>query len=476
MFSFSFKRARGNLSLTLLTLGGPLLVATLLGLVAELWLRHARPVAGPAIEPTSPWAAVLLALAAARLALPVVGGLVAIPALVSPLLYKLYALKDLREAHDTLNRLVFGPMGFRPYIRVAGGKVASGGDTPLGQVGGPCWTVIYNDSAVVTEQCGRLKRVLGAGFPKLERFERVWEVIDLRPQHWVFEVFGLTKEGIPVSCEADISFKIDDRIRDADGQERIKEPTHERPYPYTEEAVFLAATSKWIRDPEQEEPRRTWAGRVVIGLTDGILRNILAEYRLDWLLAPQQPGHQHPRDEIRQRLETELQKAAGSVGARVLGVQLGAIQVKAKDEAVTQQLAEIVSKQWIEAWHADWERRALLSRAEGEAELLRIDMARIQAQVEMAVTLAEALQSTVASQGAVEPYILALRFVEALHWMSYNSYTREYLPPEAMRMLNQLQDLLEAKTGRAGDQTRSWRLELKEGEENDSPAAQTHSG
>jgi len=463
MGGFSFGKYKDNLSLTLIILGGPLFFATLLALVAEIWLRSsATP--GSAIGPTSLWGTLLLSLAVTRLVLPIVGGLVAIPALVSRLLYKLYAIKDLGEAHDTLNRLVFGPLGFRPYLRISGGKVASGGDTPLGQVGGPCRMLVYNDSAVVTEQCGRLKRVLGAGFHKLERFERVWEVIDLRPQRWVFEVSGLTKEGIPVICEADVSFKIDDRIRDAEGREHIKEPTEKEPYPYTEEAVFLAANSKWIRDPRQEEARRTWAGRVVIGLTDGILRGILAEYRLDWLLAPPQPDQPHPREEIRQRLEAELRKSASSVGARVLGVQLGAIEVKAKDAEVTKQLAEIVSKQWIEAWQADWERRALMSKVEGEAELLRMDMARIQAQAEMAVILTETLQATIADHRAVQPYILALRFVEALHWMSYNTYTREFMPPEALRTLKQLRDVLGGRQ-ETDEQPKRWRLELKEGDE-----------
>jgi hypothetical protein len=463
MGGFSFGKYKDNLSLTLIALGGPLLIASLLALVAEMWLRS-RAAPGSAIGPTSLWGTVLLALAVTRLVLPIVGGLVAIPALVSRLLHKLYATKDLSEAHDTLNRLVFGPLGFRPYLRISGGKVASGGDTPLGQVGGPCWMLVYNDSAVITEQYGRLKRVLGAGFHKLERFERVWEVIDLRPQRWVVEVSGLTKEGIPVSCEADVSFKIDDRIRDADGREQIKGTSHKEPYPYTEEAVFRAANSKWIRDPEQEEARRTWAGRVVIGLTDGILRGILAEYRLDWLLAPPQPDQPHPREEIRQRLEAELQKAASNVGARVLDVQLGAIEVKARDAEVTKRLSEIVSKQWIEAWQADWERRALLSKVEGEAELLRMDMARIQAQAEMAVILTETLQATIADHRAVQPYILALRFVEALHWMSYNTYTREFMPPEALRTLKQLRDVLEGRE-ETDERPKRWRLELKEGNE-----------
>jgi hypothetical protein len=452
----SFKGCKDNLKRTLLTLGMILLVAVALGLAAEVWLRSAETTLEADQAGLAPiWATLSLALASVRIALPVVGALVAIPLLASHLFHTLYAIKDLKEAHDSLNRIVFGKLGFGPYLLIKEGEIATGKDTPAGRIGGPASLVIHNDTVVITEQYGRLKRVLGAGLPQLERFEKVWETIDLRPQRWVYEVFALTKEGIPISCEADISFKIDDRFKDAEGRERTDTSTGETPYPYTEKAVLRAATSKWIREPECEDSRMAWTDRVVIGFAEGLLRNILAEYRLDWLIAPPQPGQQHPREEIRQRLEEGLQEGARSVGAKILNVEIGAIEVKARDKETAQQLSDIVSKQWVEAWHADWEARALASRAEGEAELLRMDMVRIQAQAEMVVTLTEALQSTIVSQGAIEPYILALRFVEALRWMSYNTYTREFMPPEAMRTLRRLQALLGAEAGTHDEQRKS---------------------
>ena len=449
----SLKWYKDNLQWTLLTLGVILLVAVILGLAAEVWLRNAETTLGAdQAGPASLGATLSLALASVRIALPVVGALIAVPLLASRLVYRLYAIKDLKETHDALNRIVFGKLGFRPYLLIKEGKIASGENTPAERVGGPASLVIYNDTAVVTEQYGCLKRVLGAGFAQLERFEKVWETIDLRPQRWVYEVFALTKEGIPISCEADISFKIDDRFRDVEGRERTKTPTSKAPYPYTEEAVLRAVTSQWIREPDREDPRMAWTGRVVISLTEGTLRHILAEYRLDWLIAPTQPGQKHPREEIRQRLKEELQAKVGAVGAKILEVELGEIQVKARDKEVSRQLSDIISKQWIEAWYAGWESRALTSRAEGEAELLRVDAARIQAQAEMVITITETLQSTIMSQQAIEPYLLALRFVEALRWMSYDPYTREFMPPEAMRTLRRMQELLEAEAAMPGGQ------------------------
>lgn len=450
----SFRRYRDHLRRTLLTLGMILLIGVMLSLAAEQGLRGA----GSALEADQARATSLkavfslifaslkatlsMALASVELLLPLVGMLVAVPWLTARLVHRLYAMRDLKEAHDTVNRKVFGQLGFGPYLLIKEGKIAAGGESPIQRMGGPASLVVYNDTAVVTQRYGRPKRVLDAGFHRLEQFEKVWETVDLRPQRWVHEVFALTKEGIPISCEADISFRIDDGIQDVDERERNETPPSETPFPHTDEAVFQAATSKWIREPDRADRQMAWTGRVVVGFAEGLLRDILAEYRLDWLIAPPQPDHEHPREEIRARLEKALGEKVAAVGAKIARVELGTIQVKAKDEETSDRLSDMVSKQWIEAWYADWKSRALTRKAEGEAELLRIDAARMQAQAEMVITLTETLQSTILSKEGIEPYTLALRFVEALRWMSYDPYTREFMPPEAVRTLGRLGRLL----------------------------------
>ncbi len=443
----SLKWYKQNLKRSILTLGTALLAAAVLGLMTEVLLRGPEQL--PSVETVGlahVKAALALGAAAVRMALPILGALVAVPLIASALFRDVHLSDDVKQAHDSLNRVAFGKIGFGPSLLVKEGKIATGKSGPAGRVGGPASLIVYNDTAVVTQKRGRIKRVVGSGFEKLEPFEKVWETIDLRPQRWLYEVFALTKEGIPISCEADISFKIDDAARGGYRQRGTARPSDTVPYPYTEEAVFKAATSKWIREPDRDDPFMTWAGRVVIGLTEGTLRNILAEYRLDWLIAPPQPDQEHPREKICRRLQEELQEKVRAVGAKLLSVEIGKIQVKARDEKVSEQLSEIISDQWLEAWQADWRAQALTRSAEGEAELLRLDNARIQAQAEMLITLTEGLQSAVLSQRATEPYLLALRFVEALRWMSYDPQTRDFMPPEAMRTLRRLQSLLEEST------------------------------
>lgn len=426
----------------LLLLGLPLLIVLLLGLSIEAWLRGPEFI--PDVDRVS--YALLGAMGslvstAVRLVLPVIGVFVAVPIIVSALFQKIYAIESAEEAHDSLHRVTFGLVGRRPFVIVGKGQILFGKKTFAGRVGGPFTLIVYDDNAVVTEQYGRVKRILGAGIHSMERFEKIWEIIDLQPQHWVYPVFAMTKEGIPVRCEADLSFVIDDQPGEWGW------PVHtDGLHPYSEEAVFKAATSVWMREPDHPERKRTWAGRVVISFAEGLLRNILAEYWLDWLLAPPQPGQKPPREEIREQLEQGLRTRIGKVGAKLIRVDIGSIEVQAREDETTEKLQGIIPKQRVQAWYADWEARALGGRAEIEAALMRVDTARIRAQAEVIAEIVENLQETIATQRVVEPYILAIRLVESLRWVSYNVYQHEFTPPETVQRLKRLRESLQSPT------------------------------
>jgi len=394
--------------------------------------------------------------------LPAFVALAVIPWLASRFIQTLYETKDLREAHDFLHRNVFGLSALQPRIIVKEGRIIVGAGDLCDRVGGRNFIIVNNDSAVVLEKGGRLTRVSGPSLGFLDRFERVWGIVDLRRQHWPLTVSAMTKEGIPISCQTDITFKIDDRFLDQRGEVQIKPPVEMKPQfadidaaivselddagiaeplPYTDEAVFNAATSNWIRirQPDHPEQLRRWTGRVVIGGVEGALRSILADYRLDWLMQPPQDGQKPPREEIRERLEQKLSHSfpvENRVGARILDVELGQIDVK----------DENISAQWVEFWQAEWKRRAAESQAEGEAELARLDAARIRAQAEMVLVLTDSIRPLVTSREEFPSYLLAMRFVETLRWMAYDPANRVFMPPETLRALNALEDLL----GKAG--------------------------
>ena len=448
-------------------MGCVLLVVTLLSALAE---AGARGIALPGITVDSlrngDWQSTTsFGLAIVRNAFPAALALILVPLLASRFMRALYATDSLSEAHIYLHRSVFGRLGFKPYLLVKEGRIATGEDSLLARLGGSGNMVIYNDSAVVLEQSGRLTQVYGSGVHPLKRFERIWGIVDLRPQRWVYKVIAMTKEGIPVSCEADVTFKID-----GGGQQ----PTEKMPYPYTEEAILRAATSTWICEPEEEAWKMDWTGRV-IGHAECTLRSIISGYRLDWLIAPPMPGSTPPRQAIREELEKKLHEGIGNVGAEIIKVELGEIEVDLGTELIASMVQERlekdyphlspeeitqmrhkelevsglkgkkVSQQWIKAWQAEWQREAALQQAEGEAELARLEAAQVQAQAEMILTFAQALQPLISAQEQVSPYLVALRLIETLRWMSYDPWKRVFLPPEAMRTLELLQSQIAEK-------------------------------
>lgn len=376
--------------------------------------------------------------------------------LASRFILTLYDTKDLKEAFDFLSRNMLGMTGLRPLMIVREGHVAVGEGTLYDRVGGRGLLIVYNDSAAVIEKGGQLVRVVGPSLGFLKPFERIWEIVDLRHQRWPFTVDAMTKEGIPVSCEADITFKIDERYIDEEGNVRIKPPvktttptiTDEaiaaelskagitEPLPYTDEAVFNAATSTWVRihQPDHEEQLRRWTGRVMIGEVEGSLRNIIARYQLDWLMRPHVEGGPHSREQIRRQLQDSLHKAlpvGNMLGARILQVELG--QIRVKDE---------IARQWVEAWQAGWEQKAVEGRAEGEAKLVELEAAQVQAQAEMVIALAEAIRPILTCEEELWSYQLATRFIETMRWMSHNPWTRSFWGSDANRSLREMERIL----------------------------------
>ncbi len=248
----------------------------------------------------------------------------------------LYNVPKRAEADKFLNYSISGArFGFGPYLIIKEGKVAFGHDVAK-YVGGPGGLVIYNDSAVVLEQAGKLTRVIrGPGFPDtIQPFERVWEVVDLRPQHWPFLVKARTYDGIPVEYVAEVIYKV--------GK--------------TDDDVFKAAIDTWIRDAWRTEPDRllTWHRKVVISQVEGITRSILARCTMDQLVDVE------CRERIRAELEEKLSKSVEDGGIEIRNVTLGDIKLEGQ-----------VLDQWFEVWRT--ERKSELNKVirEGAAKRLR---------------------------------------------------------------------------------------------------------
>jgi regulator of protease activity HflC (stomatin/prohibitin superfamily) len=340
-----------------------------------------------------------------------------------------YGLKTRSQGFDFVKRRLFGTSGFRPFLRIAGGKLEVDDKNPLVRTGGPCGLIVYNDSAAILEKAGRLTRVVKNGFPKLEPFEKVWDVVDLRPHRWVYDVSAMSKDGISVTCQADVTLQIDDG-----GQA----PSRDEPYPATEQAIFWAATRKLMRESSRSEDdqKMDWAGRAIVGITEGVLRTILATYLLDQFLGPDEVNRNHYRSQIRSRLEEELRKQFPDIGVKLIKVELGNVTV---DDKVTQQQ--------IEAWQALWKRWAREREAEGEAEKLQyMEAAKAQAQADMIVSITQAFQSLTDAGAVIPSQLVLLRMFEVLKRAPYDPQTGMlFLPAEIMRTWQMIQEVAQGR-------------------------------
>jgi regulator of protease activity HflC (stomatin/prohibitin superfamily) len=349
--------------------------------------------------------------------------------IVSDFMRAIYGLQDVGEAESSLVRELFGTLSFRPYLIIQDGKVPSNDKDPLMRVGGPGNLVIYKDSAVVLEKAGKLTRVAKKGFVKLEDFERVWDVVDLRPHRWVFPVSAMSKEGIPVTCEADVTLQIDDGG---------KEPSEDEPFPATEKAIFIAATRKWMREAERSPDDQffDWARRAIIGMTEGALRAILARYLFDQLLGgAESKNGGHFRAEILDDLKIQLEKQFPDLGAKLTKVALGDIKVDDK-----------VAQQQVEAWQALWKRWIREREAEGKAARIQYEeAAKAQAQADMIIAITQAFKSLRVA-GTVPSQLVLLRILEVLRRSSYDPQTGMlFLPAEVMRTWKMIQDIALSK-------------------------------
>ncbi len=326
----------------------------------------------------------------------------------------LYGLASVGDGAGFLWRCLFGRPSFKPYLRLMEGAIEGDKNHVLRQVGGPGGLVIYTDGAAVLEKAGRITRVVGPGLQDIHPFEKVWDVVDLRPQQWPYRVNAMSKEGIPVTCVAEVGFRIDDGGR---------EPTDEMPYPYDEDAIFKAAACKWIREAWRTEPDRLmiWTKRVIMAEAEGNLRSILARYPLDELIEPA------TRNLIRNQLEEQLHKSEPKLGVKILQVALGDIVLEDK-----------VTQQWIEKWKAKGQRRIMGQEAKGKVKRILItEEARTIAQIRVLVNVARVFKEIARYGKEIPSRLVLLRFIDMISQLSAEGF---YLPTDMIETMNKLQE------------------------------------
>ncbi len=322
-----------------------------------------------------------------------------------------------------------------------------GNEATVSHIGGPGQLSLYNDTAAVLERAGQFSRVVcGPTSVYLERFERLYQAVDLRPQHGSVLVKAMSKEGIPVTCRVEIEFQI--AWRDAS-------PTEEDPYPASPDAVFDAVISTQVRHPANHTVNtRDWVERVVKGSIGETLRTLLAQKRLDHLvpaqIVPPEPKSEQkpepksiPKDapqesidhhrELQEELSHRLTSQLASLGVKLTRVHLGNIDVD-----------ESVSAQWADIWRAGWRKWATELLGKGRAERLQnLDEIRAETQVEFLNAVADEIRILGNNSIPISDSLIALQFIDALRQMApLRQQDKLQFPGQAWNALEQLRRII----------------------------------
>jgi hypothetical protein len=319
-----------------------------------------------------------------------------------------------------------GPFPY-PYALITEGAVRErdrGKFLAQRQLGGPGRLIVFNDSAVVLERHGRITRVAGPGAVFLERFERIREIIDLRPQVKTFPVEGVvvvTSDGILVGAEITIRFQI-----------KHGTPTSpEKPYPVDDTALMAAATASRVRLGPNPGQRMISNWRdLVLRNVDSTLRDIVAGKTLDQLLEPADP-YKDPREEIRREMLAQLSKSSAGFGAEVLDIMLGPFKP----------ISPAVERQRLVTWQATRQAEDRVKAAYSEAQaMLTRESAYAYAQLEMMLAIDRGFRRLVIDGENLTSQFVALRFIEMLRRTAGSADA--LLPEESIKTLEFLTRLL----------------------------------
>lgn len=356
-----------------------------------------------------------------HLIIPALGWYLAYNAAVS-LVQTLYDLPDKQNGRSLLSRLqTRGTSQVKPLAVSSKTLVEAREKSELLRVGGPGRIAVVAGDVAVTELNGRFHRILGPGTHMLDRLEYVRAVLDLRQQErTATDVSLVTLDGIEISADVTITFRLEM------GEEL---PGKNKPYPYDEEAVRLAAYNETVL---ANGTVSTW-DNVPLNSVKANLTRIIANYRLDELLHTRQ--NDDPFQAIRNDLVHQLRPFLLNQGIELLSLHISRLD-----------LPTAVSDQYIQYWQTYWETQIRLQQADGEAMALEeIEIARAEAEMTMIQAIVEGVQRARRISNTNNMHeIIALRLVEALEKMAKQSQQSAALPLSLLPQIDEIRRLLKA--------------------------------
>lgn len=308
--------------------------------------------------------------------------------------------------------------------------------------GGPATLVIYDGVALYLERGNKFSRVVGPGAPMpfLERFERIKEVVDLRPQIKEDTIKPWTKDGIRIKMDIRVEIQINA------SQTAVLNSSKFR-YPFDADAVKSAVEFTSVRLEDGKLQESDWIDSAWGNIT-GEFAGFVAAHSLDELfLSPRVESHVNgnqknndPEEDMEQLLSREISeqvtnKVSASLeknGIKVLNLQITHVEVP-----------EQVRKLRIKYWETVRLKISAQRNSRAEAEHIRArELTHAESQRTMLMTILKRLEN-VDPKDLTEPLILSLSGI--LDQGLDDPIVRPLIAKESFAVLERMRKLLEEK-------------------------------
>lgn len=296
-----------------------------------------------------------------------------------------YALKQFKPALNYVMSSMFGIfaafLGF-DYPRIVLDKTTV--DDPgiaenlLRKIGGPGMALVEPGNAVVFRYLrGPGEPIIGANH-FMAPFETIGTLIDLDEQQGdKDEITAMSRDGIVVTLkDVHIRYRLKLEVQDGKPVQR----TISRPYPLSPDAFRNMISNLSINPDGSVDKWNVAVERLIVGnITD-----FIASHNIDYLTAPRNDAT-NPRIELRNEFFlARTQRALENLGAELLWIDVGHWEI----------VQDAVDEKRTALWASEWIGDAAVTRAYSEAiRQAYHDLGRAQAQAELILSIADALQT-----------------------------------------------------------------------------------
>jgi hypothetical protein len=295
----------------------------------------------------------------------------------------IYEIKDFGLAYRYLMAALFA--WNYPTMTIADGRRKLGPDeiNTLDLIGGPGYVHVNPGNVVLFERLQEPASVHGAGTYFISRLERIKEIASLEDQHGTVEALSATtKDGIEVVVR-DVRFRY--RICSDRKPGDYSQRTPSKPYPFSIQAVRRMTYNRSV----SLSGLTSWSSAVSSAIT-GVISEYIGQRKYDQLTAQIDPAgivQLDPREEIMKQFNSpRTRERLRNLGAELLWVDVGHF-------GLSEQMAELVTDQRLEAWEARWLGDAEKIRAEGdERRSLEQELGRAEAQADVLTEIVNALR------------------------------------------------------------------------------------